>query len=352
MRDLYREINEAIIGTVEKSVEDGANQAAALRINNNRISKFLKDRAKIEKTIGNPDIPPEGVFRKLVVNGQTDQIKAMRDLLSAEDFAQIKASALNGLIKRNDDYSFSFRNLKNSMRNKQIALEEFLSPEELNEFSKLVRLGDRWGEAVLSSSGTGASNVFRSIKDSLGEAITNEAFVQALKKKARARGKDQADLGKILFQDEMAAPAGAVPPAGPAAAVSEAPAITPEMQAALDNAASMGANAGRFGSIRDAVDAAKATAKGSQVYAVGKLEKDLASIEITDPVVLAEIRKAISEDDTLNTVQKAEFLSNLNKRGAFDMPVPPEPSPPSAMAPEAAGPSVDDLTRAMRDTAR
>jgi hypothetical protein len=82
------------------------------------------------------------------------------------------------------------------MRNKRSALSSIFSPEELAENAGIVRLGDRFGNPVLSSSGTGASLSFGDIT----KGATNFT-VDALALKNASRASD-----KVLNQSPKAAP--------------------------------------------------------------------------------------------------------------------------------------------------
>ena len=99
--------------------------------------------------------------------------------------AIIKGAALNSIIKRGDDFSFSFRQVRNSLRNKSNVFRELLDDTEATEFLELVNLGDKFGPAVLSSSGTSAGNAFRELLKATNQGVTNEAFIEALKTRAR-----------------------------------------------------------------------------------------------------------------------------------------------------------------------
>ena len=186
MRKLYGDITEAIHETIQTNVQNGHEISGALRINNNLMSEFFGDKSVLEKTIGNRNVAPENVFNSLVLSGDTRKIEALKNILGPERMQQIKGAALNSLIKRTDDLDFNFKQVRNAIRNKKSVLSELLDEGEALDFSELVKLGDRFGTPVLSTSGTGASNVFKDLGNNLQNAVFNESFVEGLKKRARA----------------------------------------------------------------------------------------------------------------------------------------------------------------------
>jgi hypothetical protein len=148
------------------------------------MSEFFGDKSLVEKAIGSKSLSPEGVFKNLIENGDSKKIEALRNILSPEAINALKGSMLNNMIKRTED-GFSYRALTNTMRTKQNQLTSLLSQAELDEFADLVRLGDRFGPATMNTSGTAINQLFRDIFGSMTQSITNEAFIEGLKNRAR-----------------------------------------------------------------------------------------------------------------------------------------------------------------------
>jgi hypothetical protein len=187
LRTLYGDMRESIIGTIEKDLPGGAKIAENLRTNNAAISKFLDERSPLERALGNKNLADEKVYRQLVENGDTGTLEALRLVLTPDQMQQLKGSFLDGLIAKDLDGDFTFGSTKTRMRTKQTQLESLLSPEEIKEFADLVSLGDRFGNAIMSTSGTGASvGLMSGIKQKIGDAIVSESFIKSLKNRARA----------------------------------------------------------------------------------------------------------------------------------------------------------------------
>lgn len=188
LRGLYDDVRSALVDTIRTDVRDGESIAGALQINNDIMHKFFGDKSQIANILGNKTLGAEEVFNSLIKRGSTADIAALKNVVSPEDWSKLKASLVNSLIKRDVEGGFTFRSLANNIRQKANVLEEALTPQELSELSDIVRLGDRFGPAVMSSSGTGASNIISDIYNSTKQGITNDAFIDALKDRARKAG--------------------------------------------------------------------------------------------------------------------------------------------------------------------
>lgn len=196
MQDLYKQVDDALLYTVRKNVNPAF--AAEIEANNKAMSAFFSDRSKVGSILIDGKTAPEDVFKRVIMSGDTDQIKALKNILSPEDFQRQKAAFLNNLIKREADGSFNINTLYRAMRNKQSAISAMFSANEINEIGDLVRLGDRIGQPVLSTSGTGRSNVFHHLKSSVQEALTNDSMIGGMKDRARRGGLVFDDGGSLI----------------------------------------------------------------------------------------------------------------------------------------------------------
>lgn len=178
-RDLYFSLNDALVTTVRKEL--GPETANNLLASNKRIADFLEKKSAIKDIVGNKRVADEDVFRALVQNGDSNEIATLKAILPPEKSRQLKGAFISGLIKRNLDDDISFRQVGNAMRTKKNVVDNLLDPEEAIEIAELLRLGDRFGTPVLSTSGTGASNALRDIKS----AVMSDAMVEGLRGRAR-----------------------------------------------------------------------------------------------------------------------------------------------------------------------
>lgn len=183
LQQLYGSMRDAIVNTVEKDISSDI--ATKLRKNNATISKFLDDRSPLERALSDKTMSDENLFRNLVEHGDTLKTEALRQFLTPDQMQQVKGSFLDGLLQKDLDADFSFARTTNRIRNKQTQFESLLTPEEIKEFADVIRLGDRFGTPIMSTSGTGASSVFKDITQGVKNSLANDSFIKTLKNRAR-----------------------------------------------------------------------------------------------------------------------------------------------------------------------
>ena len=184
-QDLYFTLRDEFLNSTSKHLGDDV--AQRLVDSNQLITNFNENKNVLASLIGNKTIAPEQLFNSLIMRGDSKRIGALKEILSHEQLQQLKGSVLENLIKRDPDGAFNFRTLHSAMRNRRNVLESLFSPEELVEFGEIVKLGDRFGSPVLSSSGTGASNLFRDLAKGIGDNAVTRSVVTGLKESARGR---------------------------------------------------------------------------------------------------------------------------------------------------------------------
>lgn len=184
LRKMYFAMDDALINTVEKHVNPDF--AAELRANNGAIHDMFEKKNQIGNILADKNIAPEDAFKRVVLNGDTDQLATLIKTVPPEDIQKLKGAFIESLIKREPDGSFNMSSLYNAMRNKQNQIKILFKPDEIEELGELLKLGDRFGKAVLSTSGTGASGVFHHITSSLKSGVANDTLIESLKDKARS----------------------------------------------------------------------------------------------------------------------------------------------------------------------
>lgn len=185
-QDLYFTLRDEFINSTASHLGDDV--ANSLVDANQQITMFNANKKYVADLIGKDTLADERLFNSLIVNGDTKRIAALKEILSPEQVQQVKGAMLENLIKRDSDGAFNFATLHSAMRNKKNVLMALFSPEELVEFGELVKLGERAGPNVLSSSGTGASNQFRDLLKGVGDNTLTRSVVSGLKESARGRG--------------------------------------------------------------------------------------------------------------------------------------------------------------------
>jgi len=189
-RKMYDDLREAVVDSTRAQLGDDI--ADSLVENNARMSKFFDDSKMIQKIIQNEAKAPEQIFQSLILRGNTNTVKALRELLTPEEIGSLKSAFMGSLVKVNPQDDFPFRSLWNALRNKKNVAKELFEPQELKQISELLQLGDRFGNPVLSSSGTGGSNKFMDLIKGVGDYFTNDIVINVLKRQGMKAEEAQA----------------------------------------------------------------------------------------------------------------------------------------------------------------
>lgn len=190
-RKLYGEISDAMISTVDDAF--GAGQGQALREANKAMHKIYGDKSLLGK-IADSDLADENLFQSIIEQGDTKRIAALKEYLEPEQLAALKGAFLDGLIKADSEGKFPFRSLHNALRQKNSVASVLFEPGELDNLQSLVKLGDKFGSAVMSTSGTGASNAIRESVREIANSAADQSIAQGVKQRARAIGFNVDDL--------------------------------------------------------------------------------------------------------------------------------------------------------------
>lgn len=216
LRQLYRDLSNGFVDTVK---EINPERGAKLVEHNKRMHDVLKKRELVEDIIKNVDKDPDQVFKALM-EGNTNRLQAVKELLPPEEFQALKATLVDGMRRETASGDWTFGRLHQQMRDKRKFLEVALEPGELKTLDEFSRLGNRLGEPRLSTSGTGASianqNIFKRGLEELKAGVANQTFVDS----AAARGRlNAAKEGMVVPNSHIPAPpspSGALPFAGKA----------------------------------------------------------------------------------------------------------------------------------------
>lgn len=185
LQNIYHKINGELIGSVGQSI--GKNTADRLRSNNKLMSNFIGQKSVVGKVVGRKDIAPEKIFKQLVESGDTRKIEALKSILSPEKVNQLKGAFLDSVVKRNAEGDIIFRSTVNNLQRKKHLAQELFTPGEIDNFTDLLKFGERMGSPVMSSSGTGASIGFMDAFKKLPEEVAASAGLEQAKRAARRR---------------------------------------------------------------------------------------------------------------------------------------------------------------------
>lgn len=202
LRDMYFDLNNALIETVRKDVSPEF--AKELVQNNKSMTDFFKDRSRVIGAFDS-DKAGEQVFKSFVLSGDSKSIGILKSRLKPEEVAQLKGTFLQSLIKPNEDGLINFNQFANALRGKKNQISVLFEPQEIQDLAELVKLGQDYGPAVLSTSGTGASSSYRKFGESILRGLGDEKALDVMKSKARSAS--VMDSGKALAPVKKTIPA-------------------------------------------------------------------------------------------------------------------------------------------------
>lgn len=185
-QDLYFTLRDAFAGSTR--MQGGEQMYNQLIQSNEVISSFLRNKEPIAKMLENKQLAPEKLFKSLISGGDTTKIQALREMLTPEQFNQLKGAYLESLITRNSDETINFGALRTRIQKNRSIISNLFEPDEIREVAELVLLGEKFGPAVLSTSGTGGSNIFRNLLEGVQSGATNRTTLDLMKQSARQRG--------------------------------------------------------------------------------------------------------------------------------------------------------------------
>lgn len=183
LRNIYSKLRDEFINSTDTLL--GADIANSLKNSNDTITKFIKDRAPIEKILARGDqVAGEDIFKQLVLNGNSKKIDSLNKILEADEISQLKGAFLESLAGRNINDKTPYRTFHNAIRGKQSTASMLFRPEELTDVMELLELGDRAGLGVLNTSGTEISNMLRDLGQGAQQTTVNRIVLEQLREKA------------------------------------------------------------------------------------------------------------------------------------------------------------------------
>lgn len=160
-KKLYHQLRGVLEETIKNDVKDGEFLIKPLKENNAKMSAMFKDKEAIGNIMGNPNIGTERKFTNML--GDTRKIKALKTFVEPEDLNKLKSSYLeNQIIQRAEDGNIRWQGMSARLRaaDRKGILNELFDKGELDSIRDYIKLSNRYGEDVLSRSGTGASAQF------------------------------------------------------------------------------------------------------------------------------------------------------------------------------------------------
>ncbi len=168
MKDLYSILRNALTDTADAI---NPNVGKQLKANNKIASKLIGEKSVLAKKMRNSDVSDEAIFKQFVLNGDTRKLKALKIFLNDDEWKAAKGSFMRSIMKENIEGDIAGRTVFNRLRDKESVVGVLFDSGEMDNFIDLLKLKERIGSPILSSSGTGASNVFHTVvKESIPRA--------------------------------------------------------------------------------------------------------------------------------------------------------------------------------------
>jgi len=180
---------------LREEVITGGDLANDLILSNTRMTELFGDKSVLKK-IGDKNAANEDIFRNLVTKGNSKKAGALRSVLTESDFNKIKAAYLQDVIKKGIKEDVKFQTVIKDMRKNKHVISELLTPTERDEYLELLKLGDRVGIPVLSTSGTGPSRELSKLRTLIVNVTSNDVLVENLKRFARNK-KQVETIGRL-----------------------------------------------------------------------------------------------------------------------------------------------------------
>jgi hypothetical protein len=181
LRDIYFATQEALIDATRKIMGDEI--ADDLILNNQLISQYIRDKGIVGKILNREAIGDETIFKNLLQNADSEKLRVLRRVVDNDDVMnKVRGTWLSNFIKENIEGDLSYRSIWNKFRDNKDMANHLFTPQEVNDFTDILKLGDRLGIPVMSTSGTGASNVLSELKSSIPEAIINDEVIKMMRR--------------------------------------------------------------------------------------------------------------------------------------------------------------------------
>lgn len=303
LRDIYFTIDDALIDATKSYL--GKDIAQKLIDNNKAMSEFFGQKGVLSPVVGSKGLSNEQVFKSLVLNGDSRKIEALKKVLAPEDFKALQGAFLESLIKRNADGSFSVGRLRSAFQGKKNQLRSlFGDGSGLKDVDDLLELGERMGNPVLSSSGTGASNAFRELTKGVSDSIGSNVVLDKMKSAARNKS-------PLSFVDEATKISLPPPPKAP---LTEA---MLEFSPLADSKSAIGARIGAVGAKLSSTERAN-EAPGQKL--IEQIDQNPQLLDkIKNPNLRRQIEaqvKKLREDRELNTFE-SQMNDNRDAQDSF-----------------------------------
>jgi len=158
LKDIYFAMSEAATTTVGDFIGKGPQKQ--LIQNNKTMSELFKGKDALGKLINTEGASPEKIFNQLVMSGDSAKLDAVVNFFGPDSptVKQMRGAFLENLKRLGKGDKTSLPSLMTKLRTDKkmsVAAKKLFKPGEIDEFGKVLTLGERFGDYILNPSGTG-----------------------------------------------------------------------------------------------------------------------------------------------------------------------------------------------------
>lgn len=174
LKKLYNSLNKEFISDVRLQLGDEI--ADGLIANNKTMSNFFAASKPIDDVLSDlsgKQLPPEEAFKAIIEKGDSNELRAIQELLSEGDYKTLKASYINDKIQKNMKFidensdippAVNWSKLENEL-SRENAFDFLFDKSEQDQIKAALGIGRRMGTPYASKSGTGLSVGAQNLKD-------------------------------------------------------------------------------------------------------------------------------------------------------------------------------------------
>lgn len=186
-QEIYRILQNSIYDTVGQANPE---VLKSLKETNQTLSAFMNNQSVVQGVLLDAKKGGEKVFQELVESGGSVKLDALKEILGADSdaMAVAKSTWLDTIKTANKDGIMDLPGIARTLRTPkgELITGRLFTPEELQSLAEITSLGEHHGLAIMSTSGTGASNSLSNVFSSLKNQTADNGFVEYLTKKADA----------------------------------------------------------------------------------------------------------------------------------------------------------------------
>lgn len=186
LKSLYKTVRDSMTQSVKRIRPDLGEELVK---SNKGISEYLNSVDAVTGAVKKTDAG-EDIFRKLVRGASSDEVRAMKNLLTPDQLGQVKQGLVGQFVRVEPGmgeevlYKTDINKFMRWAESNKSVVENLFTGEELQSFRDLEKLRRRVGDVKFNTSNTDVSSAFRNFLDS----IKKNAVVAGIYEAQKVRG--------------------------------------------------------------------------------------------------------------------------------------------------------------------